>query len=201
MTLEAWIYPTVAQTGWRAIVQKEFDTYFLLAASRVGPLKPGGRRYLRSVHGDAVHARCRLDRLVDARGRHVRRRGAAAVHRWPPDGSPPALVSRADPRDDPGWAGDSGRAQQRLAAAAGPIAGGGALARARGGRPARAESRAADDASGRRGETRSSCSRPMATISSSGCVRGPRRCSFRIQPFELRVSCAVSRRATPWMWF
>src|SRR4030095_13089380 len=42
MTLEAWIYPTVAQTGWRAIVQKEFDTYFLLAASRVGPLKPGG---------------------------------------------------------------------------------------------------------------------------------------------------------------
>src|SRR5262249_37540075 len=42
MTLEAWIYPTAAQTGWRAVVQKEFDTYFLLAASRAGPLRPGG---------------------------------------------------------------------------------------------------------------------------------------------------------------
>jgi Concanavalin A-like lectin/glucanases superfamily/VanZ like family len=42
MTLEAWIYPTAAQRGWRAILQKEFDTYFLLASSRAGALKPGG---------------------------------------------------------------------------------------------------------------------------------------------------------------
>ena len=42
MTLEAWIYPTAAQSGWRAVVQKEFDTYFLLAGSRAGPLRPGG---------------------------------------------------------------------------------------------------------------------------------------------------------------
>lgn len=42
MTLEAWIYPTAAQSGWRAILQKEFDTYFLLAGSRAGALKPGG---------------------------------------------------------------------------------------------------------------------------------------------------------------
>ena len=42
MTLEAWVYPTAAQTGWRAILQKEFDTYFLFASSRAGPLRPGG---------------------------------------------------------------------------------------------------------------------------------------------------------------
>ncbi len=27
MTLEAWVYPTAAQSGWRAIVQKEVDAY------------------------------------------------------------------------------------------------------------------------------------------------------------------------------
>jgi hypothetical protein len=42
LTLEAWIYPTAAQRGWRAIVQKEFDTYFLLASSRAGALRPAG---------------------------------------------------------------------------------------------------------------------------------------------------------------
>ena len=42
MTLEAWIYPTAVQTGWRAIVQKEFDAYFLSASSEAGALKPGG---------------------------------------------------------------------------------------------------------------------------------------------------------------
>lgn len=42
LTLEAWIYPTARQRGWRPILQKEFDTYFLLASSRTGALKPGG---------------------------------------------------------------------------------------------------------------------------------------------------------------
>lgn len=42
MTLEAWIYPTAAQTGWRAVLQKDFDAYFLLAGSRSGALRPGG---------------------------------------------------------------------------------------------------------------------------------------------------------------
>jgi concanavalin A-like lectin/glucanase superfamily protein/VanZ like protein len=42
MTLEAWIYPTAVQRGWRAILQKEFDAYFLLASSKAGALRPGG---------------------------------------------------------------------------------------------------------------------------------------------------------------
>jgi glycopeptide antibiotics resistance protein len=42
MTLEAWIYPMAAQKGWRAIIQKEFDAYFLLGSSRAGALRPVG---------------------------------------------------------------------------------------------------------------------------------------------------------------
>jgi Concanavalin A-like lectin/glucanases superfamily/VanZ like family len=42
MTLEAWIQPTVAQRGWRSIVQKDVDAYFLFSGARAGALKPGG---------------------------------------------------------------------------------------------------------------------------------------------------------------
>jgi hypothetical protein len=42
MTLEAWVYPTAAQSGWRSIVQKEVDAYFLTAGSDVGALRPAG---------------------------------------------------------------------------------------------------------------------------------------------------------------
>jgi PKD repeat protein len=33
MTLEAWVYPTAAPTGWRAIVHKDVDRYYLMASS------------------------------------------------------------------------------------------------------------------------------------------------------------------------
>ena len=42
MTLEAWIYPTAGQRGRRAVLEKEYDDYFLLAGSRDGALRPGG---------------------------------------------------------------------------------------------------------------------------------------------------------------
>jgi glucose/arabinose dehydrogenase/chitodextrinase len=42
MTLEAWIFPTAAQSGWRTIVQREADAYFLNASNGNGPLLPGG---------------------------------------------------------------------------------------------------------------------------------------------------------------
>jgi glycopeptide antibiotics resistance protein len=42
LTLEAWINPTTASRGWRAVLQKEFDAYFLLAGSRAGALRPVG---------------------------------------------------------------------------------------------------------------------------------------------------------------
>jgi len=42
MTLEAWVYPIAAQSGWRAVVQKEVDAYFLHASSDAGALRPAG---------------------------------------------------------------------------------------------------------------------------------------------------------------
>ncbi|MBI4583047.1 MAG: LamG domain-containing protein [Planctomycetes bacterium] len=33
MTLEAWVYPTAALSGWKCVLQKEVDTYFLHANS------------------------------------------------------------------------------------------------------------------------------------------------------------------------
>ena len=42
MTLEAWIRPTVAQGGWRTIMQRETDAYFLNASNDTGALRPSG---------------------------------------------------------------------------------------------------------------------------------------------------------------
>jgi hypothetical protein len=40
-TLEAWVFPAVAQSGWRAVIQKESDSYLLSASTHVGDLRPG----------------------------------------------------------------------------------------------------------------------------------------------------------------
>jgi Concanavalin A-like lectin/glucanases superfamily/Domain of unknown function (DUF1929)/Bacterial Ig domain/Glyoxal oxidase N-terminus len=42
LTVEAWVYPAAAQSGWRAVVQKEIDSYFLHASSSAGGLRPAG---------------------------------------------------------------------------------------------------------------------------------------------------------------
>ena len=42
MTLEAWIYPTASQSGWRTIMQREVDAYFLNASNDTGALRPSG---------------------------------------------------------------------------------------------------------------------------------------------------------------
>jgi hypothetical protein len=42
MTLAAWIQPTVNQSGWRTILQKETDAYALNASNSTGPLRPSG---------------------------------------------------------------------------------------------------------------------------------------------------------------
>jgi chitodextrinase len=41
MTLSAWINPSASQSGWRTIVQKETDAYFLNAGNN-SPLQPAG---------------------------------------------------------------------------------------------------------------------------------------------------------------
>jgi hypothetical protein len=40
MTVSAWVFPTAAQTGWRTIVQRAVDAYFLHASSDAGGLRP-----------------------------------------------------------------------------------------------------------------------------------------------------------------
>jgi hypothetical protein len=42
MTLEAWIYPTVNQNGWRTILQREVDAYFLNGSNSSGARRPAG---------------------------------------------------------------------------------------------------------------------------------------------------------------
>jgi hypothetical protein len=42
MTLEAWIKPTATQSGWRTVMQREVDAYFLNASNSNGPLLPSG---------------------------------------------------------------------------------------------------------------------------------------------------------------
>jgi hypothetical protein len=41
MTLSAWIQPTASQSGWRTIMQRETDAYFLNASSS-SPMRPAG---------------------------------------------------------------------------------------------------------------------------------------------------------------
>jgi chitodextrinase len=42
MTLSAWIRPSVAQTGWRTVVQREVNAYLLHASHSGAPLRPLG---------------------------------------------------------------------------------------------------------------------------------------------------------------
>lgn len=42
MTIEAWIYPTASQSGWRAVLHKNKDAYYLHASSPDGPMRPAG---------------------------------------------------------------------------------------------------------------------------------------------------------------
>jgi hypothetical protein len=40
MTLEAWVLPTATQNGWRTLMQKEVDAFFLHASGGGGTLQP-----------------------------------------------------------------------------------------------------------------------------------------------------------------
>ena len=42
MTLSAWINPAASQSGWRTIMQRQADAYFLNASNSSGPLRPAG---------------------------------------------------------------------------------------------------------------------------------------------------------------
>jgi hypothetical protein len=57
MTLEAWVFPTTAPTGWRAIVDKNIDGYYLMASTDNGNLPGVGGNWTngnRNVFGTSV---------------------------------------------------------------------------------------------------------------------------------------------------
>ena len=54
LTVEAWVYPAAAQQGWRTVVQKETDSYFLAASSDAGGLRPASGA---AVGGALVYGR------------------------------------------------------------------------------------------------------------------------------------------------
>jgi hypothetical protein len=57
MTLEAWVFPTTAPTGWRAVVDKNVDGYYLMASTDNGNLPGVGGNWTngnRNVFGTSV---------------------------------------------------------------------------------------------------------------------------------------------------
>ncbi|MGH9260331.1 MAG: LamG-like jellyroll fold domain-containing protein, partial [Acidimicrobiales bacterium] len=54
MTLEAWVYPTGPQSGWRTIIQRDEAAYFLHASSPGNPLQPTGGGTFDGTQAQAV---------------------------------------------------------------------------------------------------------------------------------------------------
>ncbi|HXD23802.1 MAG TPA: LamG-like jellyroll fold domain-containing protein [Gemmatimonadaceae bacterium] len=55
-TLEAWVYPTATQSGWRAIVQREVDAFLLHASNDAGPLRPAAGGTFNGAHPPSISA-------------------------------------------------------------------------------------------------------------------------------------------------
>ena len=52
------MYPAVAQSGWRAVVQKETDSYLLHASSGAGGLRPAAGVTVGAAVPTVVFAEC-----------------------------------------------------------------------------------------------------------------------------------------------
>ena len=79
VTVEAWVYPAAAQSGWRAVVQKEVDSYLLHASSGAGALRPAAGVTVGGRGADGVRAERVAGGGVVASGDDVRRVADAAV--------------------------------------------------------------------------------------------------------------------------
>ena len=108
MTLSAWIRPAAIQSGWRTILQREADAYFLNAGNSDGPLRPSGGGTLGGNTQYLSGPTASPGQRLDLRGPHLRRRQPAALHqrhpgrhprgeRRHPDHQQPALDRRQQP--------------------------------------------------------------------------------------------------------
>ena len=71
--------PDRGQSGWRTIMQRQTDAYFLNASNDAGALRPVGRRHVRRRLTCVDGPDGQPGERVDARGGDLRRRDAAAL--------------------------------------------------------------------------------------------------------------------------
>ena len=105
MTLSAWIMPTVSQSGWRTILQRETDSYFLNASSGAGDAAPRGWRDLRQQHRHRERPDGQPGQRLDPRRPHLRRRHPAAVRQRHPGRHPAQRLARIQATNNPLWIG------------------------------------------------------------------------------------------------
>lgn len=70
MTLEAWVYPTVFTSGWRTVMHKEVDRYYLMAGFRAGHARR--RRHLYECKSERPRRIIAAGEHLDVSGRHLR---------------------------------------------------------------------------------------------------------------------------------
>ena len=89
MTLEAWVFPTATPTGWRAVVDKNVDGYYLMASTDQGNRPAAGGTWTTGNQNTIGPSVLAVEHL-DAPGGDLRRGDGAAVRERGAGGEPGA---------------------------------------------------------------------------------------------------------------
>ena len=97
MTLEAWVNPSDVTSGWRDVIYKGNDNYYLEATSE--PRRPaGGGAIIGGSYADSLRHGQPRDRHVDASRAHLRRRQRSLLRQRRLTGRDAAQRVRSPPR-------------------------------------------------------------------------------------------------------